>query len=115
MMHRRWTPLAVWAAMLGAAIALMFVFSTNPYYWATLGGAAVATAGLAGYYFWRPAAGRVEHVPELSYPTVAVAAGTAIAVVGVPFGPWLYLPGLGLLAVGLGGVVQELREERRGA
>jgi hypothetical protein len=30
----------------------------------------------------------------------------------VPFVPWLWLPGLGLLAVGLGGVVNELRVER---
>jgi hypothetical protein len=36
----------------------------------------------------------------------------AIAVIGIPFGLWLSLPGLGLLAVGLGGVLNELRVER---
>jgi hypothetical protein len=50
----------------------------------------------------------------VSYATVAVAVGAAIAVIGVPFGAWLYLPGLGLLVVGLGGVVHELRVERSG-
>jgi hypothetical protein len=113
-MHRRWSPLAVWAAMLGVATALIFVFSTNPYYWGLLGGAAVLTAGLAGYYLSRPVA-PPGHVPDLSYATVAVAAGASIAVVGVPFGTWLWLPGLGLLAAGLGGLVREVRLERSGA
>ena len=114
MMHARWTPLAVWAALLGGLTTLQFVFSTNPYYWSSLGGAAAATAALAGYYLWRPPLQPVEYVPELSYATVAVGAGAAVAVIGVPFGPWLYLPGLGLLVVGLAGVVHELRVERRG-
>jgi hypothetical protein len=111
-MERRWTPLAVWAAMLGVFTAIQFVFSANPYYWATLGGSAVATALLAGYYLWRPPLRAAEYVPDSSYATVAVAAGAAIAVIGVPFGLWLSLPGLGLLAVGLGGVAHELRAER---
>jgi hypothetical protein len=111
-MHRRWTPLLVWAAMLAVLTSIQFIFSTNPYYWATLGGSALAVALIAGYYVWRSPLGEAEYVPDSSYATVAVAAGTAIAVVGIPFGPWLYLPGLGLLAVGLGGVVHELRVER---
>ena len=115
MMNRRWTPLLLWAAMLGAFAALVFVFSTNPYYWGFLGGAATVTALLAGYYLWRPPLQPVEYVPEVSYATVAVAAGASIAVIGVPFGPWLYLPGLGLLVVGLGGLVHELRAERSGS
>jgi hypothetical protein len=113
MMHRRWTPLLVWAAMLAVLTAIVFVFSVNPYYWALHGAAAVATALLAGYYLWRPPLRPAEYVPDASYATVAVAAGAAIAVIGVPFGPWLYLPGLGLLGAGLGGVVNELRVERR--
>jgi hypothetical protein len=111
-MQSRWTPLLVWAALLGTLTSLQFVFSANPYYWATLGGAALATALLAGYYLWRPPLRAAEYVPDSSYATVAVAGGAAIAVIGVPFGAWLYLPGLGLLAVGLGGVVHELRVER---
>lgn len=114
MMRRRWVPLLVWAAMLGVFTGIVFVFSTNPYYWGFLGGAAAVTTALAAYYLWRPPLQPVEYVPDVSYATVAVAAGTSIAVVGVPFGPWLYLPGLGLLAVGLGGVVRELIVERRG-
>jgi peptidoglycan/LPS O-acetylase OafA/YrhL len=115
MMQRRWTPLLVWAGLLAGLTCLQFVFTTNPYYWATLGGAALATALLAGYYLWRPPLRAEEYVPDSSYATVAVAVGAAIAVVGVPFGPWLYLPGLGLLVVGLGGLVHELRVERRRA
>ena len=111
-MQRRWTPLLVWATMLAAFTAIQFIFSTNPYYWALLGGAALATALLAGYYLWRPPLRAAQYVPDSSYATVAVAAGGAIAVVGVPFGAWLLLPGLGLLAVGIGGVVNELRVER---
>jgi hypothetical protein len=111
-MHRRWTPLLVWAAMLAALTAIQFIFSTNPYYWATLGGAALATVLFAAYYLWRPPLREAEYVPDSSYATVAVAIGAAVAVAGVPFGPWLYLPGLGLLVVGLGGVVNELRVER---
>ena len=113
MIGRAWVALLVWAAMLAALTAIQFVFSANPYYWATLGGSALATALFAGYYLWRPPLRGAEYVPELSYGTVAAAAGFAVAVVGVPFGPWLWLPGLGLLAVGLGGVFNELRVERR--
>src|SRR4051794_41809247 len=91
-MERRWTPLAVWAAMLGVFTAIQFVFSTNPYYWASLGGSAVATALLAGYYLWRPPLRAAEYVPDSSYATVAVAAGAAIAVIGVPLGLWLSPP-----------------------
>jgi hypothetical protein len=104
----------VWAGMLAVFVAIQFVFSTNGYYWGLLGGAAAATAAIAGYYLLRPPLRPVEYVPEVSYATVAVAAGAAIAVIGIPFGAWLYLPGLGLLAVGLGGVVHELRVERNG-
>lgn len=112
MIRSGWTALLVWAGMLAGLTVLQFVFSTNPYYWATLGGAALATALFSGYYLWRPPLREAEYVPDSSYATVAVAAGFAIAVVGVPFGPWLWLPGLGLLAVGIGGVVNELRVER---
>jgi len=105
-------PLLVWAAMLAVFTTIQFVFSTNPYYWGLLGGAALATALLAGYYLWRPPLREAEYVPESSYATVAVAAGLAVTVVGVPFGAWLWLPGLGLLVVGLGGVLRELRVER---
>jgi hypothetical protein len=112
MMHRRWTPLLVWAAMLAVFTTIQFVFSTNAFYWGLLGGAAVVTAVLACYYVWRPPLRDAEYVPDSSYATVAVAAGLAITVVGVPFGVWLWLPGLGLLVVGLGGVVHELRVER---
>jgi hypothetical protein len=104
--------LLVWAGMLGVFVAIQFVFSTNAYYWGLLGGAAAATAAIAGYYLLRPPMRPVEYAPEVSYATVAVAAGGAIAVIGIPFGAWLYLPGLGLLVVGLGGVVRELRAER---
>jgi hypothetical protein len=104
--------LLVWAAMLAVFVAIQFVFSTNAYYWGLLGGAAVATAAIAGFYLLRPPLRPVEYVAEVSYATVAVAAGAAIAVIGIPFGAWLYLPGLGLLVVGLGGVMRELRAER---
>lgn len=114
MMRRRWTPLAVWALMLAGLTTLQFVFAANAYYWATLGASALATGLFAAYYLWRQPLAPVEYVPELSYGTVAIATGAAVAVIGVPFGPWLYLPGLGLLVVGVGGVVNELRVERRG-
>jgi hypothetical protein len=113
MMSGRWVPLLVWAGLLAALTCLQFVFAVNPYYWATLGGSAAATALIAGYYVLRPPVRPVEYVPDTSYATVAVGAGAAIAVIGIPFGPWLYLPGLGLLAVGLAGAVRELRAERR--
>jgi hypothetical protein len=109
---RGWLALLVWAGLLGVFVSIQFVFSTNPYYWGLLGGAAAATALIACYYLLRPPLEPVEYVPDTSYATVAVAAGGAIAVIGIPFGAWLYLPGLGLLVVGLGGVVHELRVER---
>jgi hypothetical protein len=113
MMHRRWTALAVWALLLAGLTLLQFVFTISEYYWATLGGSAAAVAAFAAYYLWRPPLAPVEYVPESSYATLAVGAGAAVAVIGVPFGPWLYLPGLGLLLVGLGGFAHELRVERR--
>jgi hypothetical protein len=113
-MTRSWTPLIVWAVLLAGLTLGQFPFATNVFYYGTLGGAVFLTALVAVFYAGRrPAETPVAYVPELSYATVLVALGASIAVVGAAIGPWLFIPGCGMLGVGSAGVARELLAERR--
>ncbi|HSD79081.1 MAG TPA: hypothetical protein VLB47_00420 [Solirubrobacteraceae bacterium] len=61
------------------------------------------------------AAAPPEAIPDLSVATAVLAAGVATAVVGAELGQWLVGIGLGLAVAGAGGLLRELRAERRGA
>jgi hypothetical protein len=101
----------VWALFLAALTLVQFAFMAEPFSYGLLGGAALVVGLLAIGLFARrrPSGEPPRAVPELSYPAVALAVGSALALLGIPFGQWLWLPGLGLLALGVGGLVLERR------
>lgn len=105
--------LAGWAAMLALLALVLALFSPPQYAWALLAGAALALAPLGVVML---ATGRHEArraLPDTSLPTVVVAAGIAVAVVGLAAGIWLIGIGIEVLAVGLFALVRELRAQRR--
>ena len=115
-LKRDFAAVLVWALFLAGLTAAQFAFMAESYSYGLLGGAALATLVLGLFLFarrWRRDEGE-RFVPDLSYATLAVGLGGAAAVIGTPFGAWLVLPGLGLLAVGAAGLVREYRAERRG-
>lgn len=114
-MRAEWIVTLVWGLLLGGLLALQFLFPTHVESWELAGGAAGLTLLLAValYPYRRRAEPLVRRIPDTSYSTVAAAAGASIAIMGFAFGAWLFLPGLGLLAFGLAGVVRELVAERR--
>jgi hypothetical protein len=106
----------VWTLFLAGLTAAQLMFMQESYSYGLLGGAALATL-LLGLFLVARRRRRGEgerFVPDLSYATVALGVGGAMAVIGTPFGTWLVLPGLGLLALGAGGLIRESRAERRG-
>jgi hypothetical protein len=104
-------PVLVWALFLAALTATQLFFMHETYSYGLLGGAALVTALLGSFLLVRrrPAEEGARRVPDLSYPTVLVALGAALALVGAPFGAWLYLPGLGVLVLGLATLLRERR------
>jgi hypothetical protein len=46
---------------------------------------------------------------EVSPAVPVLACGIALALLGLAFGPWLLLPGLGLATLGAAGVLRETR------
>jgi hypothetical protein len=52
-------------------------------------------------------------VTDVSLASALVGIALALMLLGLEFGPWLVLTGSGLLALGIAGVVRELRAERR--
>jgi len=106
--------LAGWAAML-ALLALVLLAWTPPQYdWLLLGGAAVGLAPI-GLIVLVPGArsDQARAVPTSSLPTVVVAVGLVVGVLGIAAGPWLVLIGAELVALGGFGLVRELRAQRR--
>jgi len=106
--------LAGWAAMLALLALVLALFSPPQYAWALLAGAALALAPL-GVVMLAPGRGDEARrvLPDTSLPTVVVAAGIAVSVVGLAAGIWLIGIGLEVLAVGLFALTRELRAQRR--
>jgi hypothetical protein len=52
-------------------------------------------------------------VTDVSIASASIGMALALMLLGLEFGPWLVLVGGGLLALGIAGVVRELRAERR--
>ena len=116
MLRRDFAAVLVWSLFLAGLTAAQLVFMRETYSFGLLGGAALATVLLGVFLFARRerAVGDGQRfVPDLSYATVALGLGVAAVAVGVPFGTWLVLPGLGLLGLGAGGLAREHRAERR--
>jgi hypothetical protein len=101
----------VWGAFLTGLTLVQFAFMAEPFSYGLLGGAALVVLLLALGLFARrrPAGEPLRDVQEVSYPAVAIAVGSALALLGIPFGQWLWLPGLGLLALGAGALALERR------
>jgi hypothetical protein len=57
--------------------------------------------------------GKLRAVPEISLATTLVAVALAVAAAAAIFGLWLLLIAAGLLALGVGGLVRELRAAAR--
>jgi hypothetical protein len=107
-----------WAGLLAALTAVLWIWSPgDELAIASLGGAAVAAAalgaGLAVLARRAPSEPAARVVPDLSPPTALVAIAIAAMLFGAVAGLWLVLLGAGLLAFGLGGLLRELRAERR--
>jgi hypothetical protein len=110
---REFQPPFVWALFLAGLTGAQFAFFAEGYAYWLLGGAALVTVLIAVYLLWfRAPEPAVRRLPDSSYATLLLGVGAATAVVGSAFGPWLWLPGLGLAALGLAGLARELRAER---
>ena len=113
-MIRPATVLAFWGALLAVLASVLALFSPPQYAWALLAGAALALAPL-GALVLIPGRGREGRraLPDTSLPTVGIAAGIAVVVLGLAAGIWLVGIGIELLALGLFGLIVELRAQRR--
>jgi Cytochrome c oxidase subunit IV len=108
--------LAGWAGLLGLLGLVLALFSPPQYAWALLVGAGIALAPI-GALMLLPGRGREGRraLPDTSLPTVAIAAGIALLVLGLAAGIWLVGVGIEVLALGVFGLVMELRAQRRAA
>jgi hypothetical protein len=112
-----WIVLAGWGALLVAFAAAQVALEPEAIELAMLGGsgAIVVLAGAAALISERRRRG-ARREPDLtrwtSAPTVALAVGICLVVLGWDVGAWCMAIGAGLAAVGLFGVVREIRSER---
>jgi amino acid transporter len=115
--------LAVWAlflAVLGAVLWIVFLPGAPKWgYDVLLSVALPALAGLGTAAMALAAARRrpappVERLPDLSLSTPLVAVACGLLLIGTEVGAWLELIAAGLLCLALGGLVRELRAQRRG-
>ncbi|HET6506066.1 MAG TPA: hypothetical protein VFG42_04715 [Baekduia sp.] len=117
-MRRGWIVLAGWGALIVASAAVQVIFSPRAVELAMLGGsgAIVIAAGLAALISERRRRPRGMREREVlrwtSASTVALAVGISLFVLGWEVGAWCLGIGAGLAAVGLFGVVREVRAER---
>jgi hypothetical protein len=111
-----WIVLAGWGLLIVAFAAVQVVFEPEAAELALLGGsgAIVILGGLAALIAERRR--RPRRAAELtrwtSAPTVALAIGICLFVLGWEVGAWCIAIGVGLATIGLFGVVREIRAER---
>jgi hypothetical protein len=108
----------VWAALLAVQTAIIFAFPARLITHLLNAGMVVAMlllgAALLGGARGRDETGAMRSLPDGSAATVALAAGVTALVLGVELGSWLMLVGAGMVALGAGGLIRELRAEHRG-
>jgi membrane-bound ClpP family serine protease len=109
--------LALWGLLLAIAVLVAaFIFPHGFFPTALLGGAAAA-AFLIGLITAASRTGdprRVAHgSPDISPATVWLAAAIALACLGAEVGYWLCLIAAGMVGVGAGALLREVRAERR--
>jgi hypothetical protein len=100
---------AVWGALLLVLAALLLFWDDDPLQLGLLAGAAGVAVLVALAVVLRRRAGP-SRVPDASPAVAVVALGLALLAAGFAVGPWLLLPGAGLVALGTFGLVR-----RRGA
>lgn len=107
--------LLVWAGFLAALAATLWIWSGEALPVALLGGSALATAGAGAVtgVLREPADEGERWLPGTSPGTALIAAAIVLAPVGAVFGSFLTLIAAGLLALGAGLLVVELRGARR--
>ena len=106
--------LTLWGLFLGVFAVVLWVWGpyTLPPLILTCAAGACVVAGIA--LLARPERDpKVRAVPEISLPSALAAVGATTAFYGVSFGLWLELIGAGIFALGIAGVVRELRAEWR--
>lgn len=102
--------MAVWGLFLAGLALMLLLWTSDALAISLLAIAAAATLAVAVPFLLGLAREpRARFVPDLSVSTAVVAIGLSLVVAGIAFGPWLWLLGLGVVAVGLAGVVAELR------
>jgi hypothetical protein len=114
MRHRGGIVLALWGLFLGVFAVVLWVWGpfTLPPLILTCAAGACVLAGIA-LVAWPEREPRARPVPEISLPSALAAVGVTTALYGVSFGLWLVLTGAGIIALGIAGVVRELRAEWR--
>jgi hypothetical protein len=102
--------LALW---MGALSLVLWLWTSDPLPPALLTGAAVALVLIALYAAMarEPAGSRT--LARSSLPTVVIVFGIAMAINGLTFGLFLILIGAEVAALGVGGLVLQLLNERR--
>lgn len=112
-MTKGWAYVALWGVLLAVLAVLHLAFDVEEIQIALAGGAAVAILALGGLLAARPPREAVRLLPDTSYATVVVAVGIAMVALGLIFGMWLWLMGVGVMALGAGGLAREVLAARR--
>ena len=108
-------PLVAWGAfvaLLGVGLLAWSGTLAGPWLLLASSGTACAACGfVVGLLL--PDADRRRAVPDISLSPTVMAGGVLVLLVAVAAGRWLVLLGLGVIALGAGGLVRELRAQRR--
>jgi hypothetical protein len=107
-----------WGALLGVAAAVQTPFGPRIVEYGLLGGASAACLA-SGIAMWlrdawrRPPLDRPRALADSSFATATLIVGLALALIGAGFGLWLVLIGVAVAALGIGGLIRELRAQMR--
>jgi hypothetical protein len=104
--------LAIWGGMLTALGVLLVFFEPSRFTWALLIGSAIALVPFGALVLF-PGRRDQRVLPDLSLPTVVVALGFCVVILGLAAGPWLVALGVEVLALGVFGLYREIRAQRR--
>jgi hypothetical protein len=110
--NRPTSVLAIWGGMLTVLGVMLVFFEPSQLTWALLIGAAISLAP-SGALMLFPGRRDERPLPDTSLPTVAIALGFCVLILGLAAGAWLAALGVELVALGAFGLFRELRAQRR--